>query len=277
MTSRVEYTPSDDEYLAPADKETIEASEVFGRHIQETVDMLDTFFSPTSAIDRWHLPFGRFGDGRLTILAERSPSDSTLALGFRALDSRGDFYASASTHSDYWKGKGDDRYDDESVARMLSANWPSLTIDNTAARALEAKGGSASFKDFSALLYEATQTYGTEESSTHAFCHSWKWDDCGKDARGETIAIIERTNGQKQAYRLEVTLPHEYGKGRHANVTCIARFDEAFGTTYDIKVDDPTLSRLHISLPDIIELLEVKLQALMDAKITAVSKKLSEG
>jgi len=272
MTSRIEYTPSDDEYLVPSDKEAIDVSEGLGHAMQETIDTLDAFFSPDTGTDCWHIPFGRFSDDHLTILTERVRGETKLTLAYRPEDPKDGFYASRTPSSSYWGGQDKELRSNKVVSRLLDANWPGFMIDNAAVHELAEKGDESSYDDFLTLIHRTTKAHGTELSAEHKFTHSWLWSDDGKTAIGKTSAIVERSKGHAPLYTFEVTLPHKYSAKGRANVTVTARFDENFGVTYEVKVDDPTRQRLDISLPDMITLLGYNMQSLLSAKIEHSAK-----
>lgn len=267
MSSRIEYTPSDDAYIVPSDAETIATSERFGRQIEECLGMLDLFITPDSANDRWQIPFGTFGDETLTILTEHEHSDAILTFGYKTVDPTRGFRATGYCSSSEWQGKGMETYKIERVLRMLDANWPAFSIDNSPLRALVAKGNETSFGELFDLVTTVRTQYGTLLSSSHTFSQEWQWNDYGKAAAGTISGTIERSTGQSPTYRLDLTLPHEYAPNRRAKVTCSALYDEHFGTTYRITVDDPSCCRLNIALPDLIDLLDAQLQTLVEVKV----------
>lgn len=277
MASSIEYTASGNKYVLPADQETIERSNRFGQHLQECADTLDAFFRPNSASDQWRMPFGRFGDETLTVLAEQSANTSTLAIGYCAHKerSRDGFYAKRSSSADFWQGNGDRRHGDEAVARMLDANWPTLSIDNTGVRELVAKHEDVSFDDICNLLKQ-TLPYGTALSSVHTFEHGWSWSDNGKPASVRAAVTRETTETDRPSYSLQLTLPHEYRRNSRTNVTCVAHFDQHFGVSYEVRVDEPTLTKLDIHLTDLIGILEDTLERIMDAKVAAAAAKLPD-
>lgn len=270
MAARIEYSPAEDGYLVPSDAETIERSNLFARQLQEVAHTLDTFFCPDYREETWRVPFGRWSDGNLVIFASDMSGTPMLKLGY-AHPEEG-FLLHKTQRETAWH-IGTQTGTDAAIARTLDANWP-LTLDNSAIRTLTDRGGAhASFDSIRDTLLGAARTEGTLESSEHTFIGSWLWNDDGRTATGSATVTVSDIDGEKR-YAFSIVLPHEHGDHDRANVTCTARLDGQYGLSYDIKSDDPELTRLHLALPAIIDSLDYYLEAFVEARISRAAEAL---
>lgn len=217
------------------------------------------------------MPFGRWGDGSLVVFTSNSSGTDALKLGYA--HAKDGFLLQKTQREEMWH-VGKQTGTDAAIARTLDANWP-LTLDNSAIRALTDRGGEgASFERIKDALLGANATDGVRESSEHAFTGSWLWSDDGRATTGSATVTVSSIDGET-SYAFSIVLPHEHGAQDRANVTCTARLDRQFGASYEIKSDDPDLTRLHLELPTIIDSLDYYLEAFVEAKISRETENLA--
>jgi hypothetical protein len=265
MVTRIDYSPAEDGYLVPSDAETIERSNQFAQQLHEVAGTLDAYFCPDRSQEHRRMTFGKWGDGSLNVLTTTEGDISTLKLGFTEPNGEG-FLLYRTSQEHVWR-VGKQTGSDAAVARTLDANWP-LTLDNSAIRRLtDHTGVDASFEGIRDILLDTAATDGELESSEHAFTGSWLWNDDGRSATGSATITISRTDNETR-YAFSIVLPHEHGVKDRANVTCTARLDGQYGVNYEVKSDDPDLTRLQLALPAIIDSLDYYLEAFVEAKIT---------
>jgi hypothetical protein len=272
MSRTPEHTTPEDSSLIPIDRDAIERSLVFGAKLQEYADMLDAFFPPDVVTDHRQVPFGQLGDGSLTIVSKQEGKvTSMLSLGYHAPadDMREGFYATKASSADTWVGNGKEQHPDWRIARMLDANWPSLLLDNTLIRTIVARPkNTITFED----IREALDSFMSSHeplASTKTFTHRWSWSDSDRVSLGRASVTIERDNYQPPRYTFEVDLPHEYRPNGCANTRCIAHLNEQFGVSYEVKVDEPTITRLNPNLCTIAEVMDQVLDMIIDARLSS--------
>ena len=254
--------------------------------MEACAELLDTYVMPELAYLQYRMPFGRFSDGTLTTVIERDAGEPpVISLGHRAspastdhtgntavMDQPAGFYATRSTSEASWRSNGQRQYSDERVARMLDANWPSFSVDNTRARNLTERHHATTFTDLQSLIDEVIIPASHDAHEQRCFIHQWQFDssDARQPLTAQASLTTRREQGEYIGQTLELQLPFRY-RNELVMLACTVTNDRDLGSLYAVSFTDPaTLEEMSIepaAMDTMVAELSGALDRMMEAKV----------